>query len=132
MLKQLEICWVALIDQLDEQTADEQADRAVEHFAMRVMDIEQWQPGDRQAVLSLASLLIRYKGSYQQALSIINQSAEGLPEPTAGWVASSSSLRIVALAATGQQSEANELIEQLGNGEPSRWIEMLELSLIHI
>jgi len=126
VLKQLEICWVALIEQLDDQTADEQIDRAVEHFAMRVMDIEQWQPGDRQAVLSLASLLIRYKGSYQQALSIINQCAEGSPEPTASWVASSSSLRIVALAATGQQSEANELIEQLGNGEPNRWLDMLE------
>ena len=126
VLKQLEICWVALIEQLDEQTAGEQVDRAVDHFEKQVMDIELWQPGDRQAVLSLASLLIRYKGSYQQALSIINQSAEGMPEPNAGWIASSSSLRIVALAATDQQSEANDLIEQLGNGEPNRWLEMLE------
>lgn len=126
VLKQLEICWVVLIEQLDEETANEQIERAIQHFSSRLQDIQQWRPGDRQAVISLASLQIRYRGAYQQALDTIELSATGSPEPSAEWLASSSSLRIVALAATGQQDEANQLIEQLGNGEPDRWLNMLE------
>jgi tetratricopeptide (TPR) repeat protein len=89
--------------------------------------LKSWDPVSRQAALVYSRFALRLpQPQYDEIATILNVAALGDTKPDPKWLSAANTIRIVALVAQGRGGQASELVQELSESSPQRWLEMLQ------
>jgi tetratricopeptide (TPR) repeat protein len=86
-----------------------------------------WDPVSRQAALVYSRFALRLpQPKYDEIGTILTLASVGDTKPDGKWLSAANTIRIVALVAQGRGEQASELVQELSESSPQRWLEMLQ------
>jgi tetratricopeptide (TPR) repeat protein len=89
--------------------------------------LKSWDPVSRQAALVYSRFALRLpQPQYDEIATILSVAALGDTKPDRKWLSAANTIRIVALVAQGRSGQASELVQELSESSPQRWLEMLQ------
>lgn len=135
VLQQLQLCWDQKWVAYDDTELAQQPHPLTPviefcHSLMTTDDgqwLKSWDPVSRQAALVYSRFALRLpQPQYDEIATILNVAALGDAKPDGKWLSAANTIRIVALVAQGRGGQASELVQDLSESSPQRWLEMLQ------
>ena len=134
-IKQLGECWQLRLDELraGEQPLADELQRADTMLSRIIVDENEklpteWSPAALEAVLALARIRLQFGGSdLSKTEGLLKAALAGPPEPNAAWQTAANSLLVGVIARQpGRESDARELLLQLGGASTSQLITLFQ------